>query len=140
MKKRRPGTADRPVELADVGFSSGKRPLVPHQHTPHQASHSQAELRLLAAALDRAAEALGNAARQAERTALAADQIEAPGQPDDARLLTVAEAAKALRLSRSKLYVHVIAGDIPSITLGRSRRIPAAGLAAWIERRQFEQS
>ena len=140
MKNRRPDPAGRPVEPPDVRFSSGRRSVVPYQHTPHQAPRPQAELRLLAGELDRAAEALGNAARQAERAALAADQSEAPCQPEDVRLLTVAEAAKVLRLSRSKLYVHVIAGDIPSITLGRSRRIPAAGLAAWIERRQLDQS
>lgn len=94
---------------------------------------------MLAASLTQMAEALQTAAREAERIALALEQGEPPITPSQDRLLTVAEAAKTLRLSRSKLYTHVLCGDIPSLTLGRSRRISAAALAAWIERRQSEQ-
>ncbi|MBI4504009.1 MAG: helix-turn-helix domain-containing protein [Chloroflexi bacterium] len=56
------------------------------------------------------------------------------------RLLTVTETAHVLSVSRSKLYELVLAGDIPSITLGRSRRIPAAALAEWIAHQQVDQA
>jgi excisionase family DNA binding protein len=47
-------------------------------------------------------------------------------------LLTVAEAARALSLSRSKLYLMVSAGAIPSVQLGRSRRIRASDLEEFV--------
>lgn len=47
------------------------------------------------------------------------------------RVLTVEEAAEALRISRSAAYRAVRAGEIPSIRLGaRSLRVPAHALAA----------
>ena len=109
--------------------------------TPHRGRTPGGNLQMLAVALLRAAEALQTAAREAEQAALVVvPGAEAIASPTDAQLLTIGEAAKALRISRSKLYAHVLSGDIPSITLGRSRRIPAAGLATWIERQQFQQS
>lgn len=104
--------------------------------TPHRGRTPDGDLRMLAVALLRAAEALQTAAREAEHAASAVPKVETIPSPTHARLLTMSEAAQALRISRSKLYAHVLSGDIPSITLGRSRRIPAAALAAWIERQQ----
>ncbi len=52
-----------------------------------------------------------------------------------ALLLTVQEAAEVLRLSRSKVYELVAAGVLPSLTIDRSRRIPADALPRWIEER-----
>ena len=47
--------------------------------------------------------------------------------------LTVDEAAKRLRMSRSILYRLMASGDVPSFTVPgtRSRRIDAASLEAW---------
>jgi excisionase family DNA binding protein len=50
-------------------------------------------------------------------------------------LLTVEEAALLTRISRSKLYELMQRNEIPSITIGRSRRIPREALIAWIARR-----
>lgn len=48
--------------------------------------------------------------------------------------LTVNEAAALLRLSRSFVYQLMAAGDLPSVTVGRVRRIPLSGLREWAER------
>ena len=43
-------------------------------------------------------------------------------------LVTVAEAAAFLRLSRSNLYTLMERGELPFVKLGRSRRIPRRAL------------
>ncbi|MBO2440290.1 helix-turn-helix domain-containing protein [Actinomadura nitritigenes] len=48
-------------------------------------------------------------------------------------LLTVPEAAKALSISRSKLYELLASGAIRSIRIDGSRRIPLNALNAYIE-------
>jgi excisionase family DNA binding protein len=48
-------------------------------------------------------------------------------------LLTVAQAAQRLGISRSLLYELLAAGDIESITIGRLRRIPAEALTTYIQ-------
>lgn len=48
-------------------------------------------------------------------------------------LLTVTEAAGLLSVSRTNLYKLVQRGDIRSIQLGRSRRIPTSELARFVE-------
>ncbi len=50
-------------------------------------------------------------------------------------VLTVAEAAKVLRLSRALVYQLASKGEIPSIRIGRSVRIPAPALEAWVRAR-----
>jgi excisionase family DNA binding protein len=47
-------------------------------------------------------------------------------------LLTPREAARALSIDRSTLYVLLMRGDITSITIGRARRIPVKALEEWI--------
>ena len=47
-------------------------------------------------------------------------------------LLTPQEAANALSINRSTLYLMLMRGEIPSITIGRARRIPVQALTAWI--------
>ncbi len=47
-------------------------------------------------------------------------------------LLTADEAARALSIHRSTLYELLMCGDIPSIKIGRARRIPVAWLEKWI--------
>jgi excisionase family DNA binding protein len=49
-------------------------------------------------------------------------------------LLRVEEAAKWLGLSRTKAYELVYRGTLPSVTIGRSRRVPMAALVAFVDR------
>ncbi|WP_239336727.1 MULTISPECIES: helix-turn-helix domain-containing protein [unclassified Frankia] len=49
-------------------------------------------------------------------------------------LLTPAEAAAELRVSRAKLYQLMKAGLIDSVVIDRSRRIPRAALTAYVDR------
>jgi excisionase family DNA binding protein len=51
-------------------------------------------------------------------------------------LLTVSDAARRLEISRSLFYELLAAGEIASIHVGRLRRIPAAALAEYVERRR----
>ena len=43
-------------------------------------------------------------------------------------LLTIAESASFLRLSRSSIYLLMDVGELPFVKLGRSRRIPKRAL------------
>ena len=43
-------------------------------------------------------------------------------------VLTVEEAAKALRIGRTAAYAAVRSGDLPAVRVGRSLRIPRAAL------------
>jgi excisionase family DNA binding protein len=58
---------------------------------------------------------------------------------DDKLLLTVDEAAERLGIGRSHAYVFVMRGEIPSIKLGRSRRVPASALPEFVERLRSDQ-
>ena len=49
-------------------------------------------------------------------------------------LLTPREAAAVLGIGRSKLYELLQAGQIPSVRIGKCRRIPAAALRELVER------
>jgi len=51
----------------------------------------------------------------------------------DHEILTVAEAAKWLRLKKTKTYELVYQGVIPSFRLGRTIRIPKSGLLALVQ-------
>ena len=53
-------------------------------------------------------------------------------------LLTVPDAAAALGLGRSTVYQLVMTGAIPSLTVGRARRIPAAALDQFVAERLAE--
>ena len=57
---------------------------------------------------------------------------EAAVAPVPKLLLTPAEAAQALSIDRSTLYAYLMSGEVASITIGRSRRIPVSALEAWI--------
>tara|TARA_Y100000310_G_scaffold186390_1_gene186555 strand:+ start:8532 stop:8732 length:201 start_codon:yes stop_codon:yes gene_type:complete len=53
----------------------------------------------------------------------------------DAKLLLKVEtAAELCDMGRSKFWELVMAGEIESIKIGRSRRIPADALRAWVGR------
>ncbi len=49
-------------------------------------------------------------------------------------LLTTAEAAELLGVSRTTVYELLNAGQLESIRIGRSRRIPRAALVAYVDR------
>jgi len=56
-------------------------------------------------------------------------------QSEDRNVLTVAEAAYALGISRSKLYEFITAGEICAIYIGRLRRIPIGAIDDFIATR-----
>lgn len=49
-------------------------------------------------------------------------------------LLTVEEAADALAISRTSLYVLLGRGEIPVVHIGRSVRVPVDALNAYVAR------
>ena len=53
---------------------------------------------------------------------------------DDKVLLSVEEAARALSLSRSLMYDLLMHGDVLSIEIGRSRRVPVKALHDFVAR------
>jgi excisionase family DNA binding protein len=57
-----------------------------------------------------------------------------PSTTDGKLLLTVEEVANLTSLGRSTVYELLARGEIPSITIGRSRRVPSEALHAWIRR------
>lgn len=55
-------------------------------------------------------------------------------------LLRIEQTARLCNLGRSKTYELVRAGVIPSIRIGRSVRVPAAALEAWISQQVEAQA
>ncbi len=53
-------------------------------------------------------------------------------------LLKPAEAMEQLGVGRSRIYEMLACGELPSIRIGRSIRIPADALRRWVEECQFE--
>ena len=51
-------------------------------------------------------------------------------------LLRVPEAAELTGLGKSKAYELVASGEWPSVTIGRSIRVPLAGLRARVEEQE----
>jgi excisionase family DNA binding protein len=49
-------------------------------------------------------------------------------------LLTVPEAARLLKLSKSQVYLLCQRREIPTITIGRAVRIPLRELEEWLRR------
>ena len=49
-------------------------------------------------------------------------------RPDDLRLYTVGDVEQRLQLSRAKVYDLIRTGRLPSITIGRSRRVTHTAL------------
>jgi excisionase family DNA binding protein len=54
-------------------------------------------------------------------------------------LLRPAECADAIGVSRSKTYDLIATGEIPSIRVGGSVRVPVAELREWIGRRLADE-
>jgi excisionase family DNA binding protein len=49
--------------------------------------------------------------------------------------LTVEEAARRLGVGRTTMYALLASGEIPSVTIGRLRRIPAEALSVYVAAR-----
>jgi excisionase family DNA binding protein len=58
---------------------------------------------------------------------------------DNPLLLTVEQAAKRLGIGRTLTYTLINRGDIPSVCIGRLRRIPADALTAYTQRLAADQ-
>lgn len=58
----------------------------------------------------------------------------------DAGFVTVAEAAEFLAVGITKIYDLIANGFLPSIQVGRSRRIPKNGLRQYANARLSEQN
>ena len=54
-------------------------------------------------------------------------------------VLTPDEACEALGVKRSTLHKMLMTGQIPSIKIGKLRRIPAEGLRAYVEQQLAAQ-
>ena len=52
-------------------------------------------------------------------------------------LLKPQEAQEVLGLGRSRVYEMLATGELPSIRIGHSIRIPVKALDEWIEKQQF---
>jgi excisionase family DNA binding protein len=50
-------------------------------------------------------------------------------------LLRPREAAEALGISRSRAYELIASGDLPSVRIGSSVRVPVVALELWIAER-----
>lgn len=78
-----------------------------------------------------------NSMHDAGRTDGVAARVTEPAtrrtEPAARLLLTVEEAAEMLGIGRTLAYALVSAGELPSVTLGRLRRIPVAGLRTWVD-------
>ncbi|MFE2426450.1 helix-turn-helix domain-containing protein [Streptomyces sp. NPDC059373] len=57
-----------------------------------------------------------------------------PGDPTLVAL-TVEEAARRIGIGRTKMYEYVSSGEIPSVTIGRLRRIPAEAVGDFLAKR-----
>jgi excisionase family DNA binding protein len=55
-------------------------------------------------------------------------------------LLTPEEAFNSLNIGRAKGFQMLASGDLPSIKIGRLRRIPAEELQAWVQRQVDKQN
>jgi excisionase family DNA binding protein len=58
-----------------------------------------------------------------------------PAVETDLRLVTVAEAAEFLAVSRGALYALLGSGQLASVHIGRARRIPMAELKRFVRER-----
>jgi excisionase family DNA binding protein len=55
-------------------------------------------------------------------------------------LLTAEEAAEELRIGRTRMYALIASGEVISVKVGGSRRVPYDELAAYVKRLVAEQS
>ena len=70
------------------------------------------------------------------RSALPEQVVNVNVVPDERMLLTVVEAARRLAIGRSSMYRLLEAGQIRSIHVGRSHRIPVDALVEFVNKQQ----
>jgi len=58
----------------------------------------------------------------------------------DRLLLRPAEAAEAIGIGRSKVYELLASGELPSIRIGGTVRVPVDALREWIDRQLAERT
>jgi len=56
----------------------------------------------------------------------------------DNTLLRVETVAELLKISRGRAYAMAASGELPAIRIGRSIRVRASELAAWLEKRSCD--
>ena len=61
------------------------------------------------------------------------------GEAGGISLLSVNEAAAALRIGRSKLYDLIAVGEIEVVHIGRCTRVPASSVRDFVERHRHNQ-
>ena len=61
-------------------------------------------------------------------------ESQAPADAAHVRLVTIPVAAQLLGVSRSKLYELLAQGELPTVRIGRSRRIAIADLEVFVHR------
>lgn len=61
-------------------------------------------------------------------------------QLEECRLLTIKKTAELLMISRDSIYKLIYSGELPTIRVGRSRRIPVRDLRAWLEEKRSSQA
>lgn len=71
-----------------------------------------------------------------ERQLPSPDDLDDRGVGDGLKLITIPAAAKRLGLSRSKLYGLIAGGELPTVRIGRARRIALTDLRVFIARRR----
>jgi len=54
-------------------------------------------------------------------------------------LLRPGEAAEAIGIGRSKIYELISSGELPSVRIGGSVRVPLDKLREWVERKAAER-
>jgi excisionase family DNA binding protein len=62
---------------------------------------------------------------------------EVPKKPRE--LLTIEQAAERLAVSRTTMFALIRDGVVPSVLIGRYRRVPLSELVAYIERLSGQQ-
>jgi excisionase family DNA binding protein len=53
-------------------------------------------------------------------------------QPEPRRMLTVEQAAEALGIGRTSMFALIKSGEVKSVRIGHSRRVPADAIAAYV--------
>ncbi len=71
-----------------------------------------------------------------ERRLLSPDELDRRGKADGLTLITIPAAAKRLGLSRSKLYELIADGELPTVHIGRARRIALNDLRVFVAQRR----
>ena len=56
----------------------------------------------------------------------------------EVRILTVAEVAKVMRLSKMTVYRLVHSGELPAVRVGRSFRVPETAVNEYLEQAYVE--